>query len=128
MIIYAGRCHCGALTLRYSTASEPSSVAPRACDCSYCTRQGAMYVSDPEGSLSLDPGSVVYRQGGERAEFLSCGRCGVFLAVVFEGRGAVNVRCLDRFSEFGTPVTVSPQLLSAEEKLTRWQANWTPIT
>ena len=127
MPIYHGRCHCGTLTLRYNTASEPASIQPRACDCSYCTRQGGMYVSDPAGTLEVDAGCHQYRQGDERADFLSCPRCGVLLAVVFEDRGAVNARCLERFEELGPAQVVSPLKLSAEEKLARWQANWTPL-
>lgn len=86
-----------------------------------------MYVSDPAGSLSLAGEPRIYRQGEERAEFLSCERCGVLLAVVHQQRGAVNVRCLERFAEFGSPVAVSPQQLSADEKVARWLANWTPL-
>lgn len=86
-----------------------------------------MYVSDPAGSLSVTGERQVYRQGEERAEFLSCGHCGVLIAVVYEDRGAVNVRCLERFGEFAQPVGVSPQKLSAEEKVARWRANWTPL-
>lgn len=127
MPTYDGRCHCGTVTLRYTTASEPASIQPRACDCSYCTRQGAMYVSDPSGSLQIDEGCQSYRQGEERADFLSCPGCGVLLAVIYEDRGAVNARCLERFGELGAPQVVSPQKLSAAEKLARWQANWTPL-
>lgn len=127
MPTYEGRCHCGTMTLRYSTAFEPASIQPRACDCSYCTRQGAMYVSDPSGSLKVDDGAQRYRQGEERADFLSCPRCAVLLAVVFEDRGAVNARCLERFGELGPSQAVSPQRLSAVERLARWKAHWTPL-
>lgn len=128
MPIYHGRCHCGTLTLRYSTASEPASIRPRACDCSYCTLQGALYVSDPSGWLELASGAHKYRQGEERADFLSCPRCAVLLAVVYAGRGAVNARCLECFGDFGRPMVVSPAKLKAEEKLERWQAHWTPLS
>ena len=126
-VTYYGRCHCGSLTLRYTTALEPSQVSPRACDCSYCIRQGAMYVSDPQGRLELDEGGHRYRQGEQRADFVSCSTCAVLLAVVFEKRGAVNVRCLERFAEFGVPQVVSPQSLSPDQRLQRWEANWTPL-
>lgn len=114
--------------MRYTTASEPASIQPRACDCSYCTRQGAIYVSDPSGLLEMDEGAHKYRQGEERADFLSCPRCSVLLAVVYADRGAVNARCLERFAELGAPQVVSPQKLSAVEKLARWQASWTPLS
>lgn len=128
MPTYHGRCHCGSLTLRFTTVSEPASIQPRACDCSYCTRQGAMYISDPQGTLEIAGPAHKYRQGDERADFLSCPQCGILLGVVYAGRGAVNVRCLESFDEFGPPQTVSPQKLNAEEKLARWQVNWTPLS
>lgn len=129
MPTYTGGCHCGSLSLCYTTGQEAADVRPRACDCSFCTRHAASYVSDPSGRLELNCGEHLqrYRQGEERADFLICGRCGVLLAVTHENLGAVNARCLDQFGGFGQPQAVSPQKLSAEEKLARWRANWTPL-
>lgn len=104
-------------------------MTPRACDCSFCTRHGASYVSDPTGQLELEwkEPPVRYRQGDERADFLICGRCGVLLAVTYESIGAVNARCLDEYASFKAAQVVSPQKLGPQEKLARWQANWTPL-
>ena len=72
-----------------------------------------------------------YRQGSESAEFLGCRHCGVLLAVVFatdEGeRGAVNVRCFDRASEFAPEQVVSPQQLPPGERRERWRRLWAPV-
>lgn len=129
-----GSCHCAGLTLRYDTDQTPSATRPRACDCAFCRKHGAAYLSDPAGALSIAEHGAgsrrEYRQGSENARFQVCGRCGVLVAVLFErdGRtyGAVNVRCLDGDPGFDETVDVSPQRLSAEEKIARWLQAWIP--
>lgn len=129
-----GGCHCGRLRVAFSTRLDPSSIEPRACDCSFCQKHGAAYVSDPNGQLSIamaDPRDLRrYRQGSNAAEFLVCGRCGVLVAVIFEHEsrihGAVNARCLDATTSLGPVVPASPQWLAAEEKVARWRQLWVP--
>lgn len=129
-----GGCHCGRLRVAYSTAIDPSTVEPRACDCSFCEKHGAAYVSDASGQLSItvaEPRDLRrYRQGSNAAEFLICGQCGVLVAVVFEHAarlyGAVNARCLDASAGLGAVVPASPQWLAAEEKVARWLRLWVP--
>lgn len=131
---YRGSCHCGRLQLAFSTCLSAAGFSPRVCDCSFCRKHGAAYVSDPEGALSLHENEAgsrrEYRQGSETAQFQVCGHCGVLIAVVFEhgGRryGAVNARCLDGDPHFGESVPASPQRLSAEEKMARWLQVWVP--
>jgi hypothetical protein len=129
-----GSCHCGELSLSFTTAKSASDFQPRACDCSFCVKHGAAYISDPNGSLSIvhrHAGAIrEYRQGSDTARFLSCKDCGVFLAVVFDHAsgtyGAVNTRCLDGAVGFGETLCASPQQLSREEKISRWLALWVP--
>jgi len=131
---YRGSCHCGRLKLAFSTCLPAAGFSPRVCDCSFCRKHGAAYISDREGGLSLHENEAgsrrEYRQGSETAQFQVCGHCGVLIAVVFEheGRryGAVNARCLDGDPKFGEAVTASPQRLSAEEKMARWLQVWVP--
>lgn len=131
---FRGSCHCGGLSLEFSACRPAADLRPRACDCSFCCKHGAAYLSDPAGALSIvesESGSRrEYRQGSENARFQVCAHCGVLVAVVFEheGRlyGAVNARCLDGDVRFGEPVPVSPQRLSPEEKIARWLQAWVP--
>ncbi|HEY4144126.1 aldehyde-activating protein [Pinirhizobacter sp.] len=130
--VLRGSCHCGQLGLEFSTALELSGISPRACDCSFCQKHGAAYVSDPAGRLSVtehEPGALrVYRQGSKQAQFLMCAHCGVLVAVIMEheGRlhGAVNALCLDENHAFAAPTTVSPKALAPDEKVSRWQQAW----
>jgi hypothetical protein len=129
-----GGCHCGRLRVVFSAAREPAGMLPRACDCTFCTKHGAAYVSDPGGQLSIVASGADalrrYRQGSGTAEFLLCARCGVLVAVIFDDGtrvyGAVNVRALERPADFGAAVPASPQSLTAAEKIQRWSQLWIP--
>lgn len=132
-VIFHGSCHCGRLRLEFSTAQNPAHFAPRACDCSFCRKHGAAYISDPAGRLSVSgtQGALrKYRQGSRNAEFLVCGQCGVLVAVTFEKAsriyGAVNVGCLDGHTGLGSPAPASPQALAPDEKISRWLKMWVP--
>ena len=129
-----GGCHCGLLQLEFSTDLALESIVPRACDCAFCQKHGAAYVSDPAGRLSVSarsPGVLHrYRQGSNSAQFLLCGNCGVLVAVVFEHdsrlHGAANAPCLEAHAELGRSVPTSPQELSPDEKISRWLSLWVP--
>lgn len=129
-----GSCHCGGLRLEFATGQDPVNIVPRACDCSFCQKHGAAYISDPAGRLSIsenDSGALrEYRQGSNTARFLVCGHCGVLVAVVFEHDsrlyGAANARCLEGETGFSTPMPASPQTLSPEQKVSRWLQVWVP--
>jgi len=128
-----GSCHCGELRVEFSTSLEPTAFTPRACDCSFCLKHGAAYISDPVGRLDVvvsTDGLRKYRQGSQTAEFLLCNRCGVLVVVTFEHAscvyGAVNARCLDANIRLGNPAPVSPQVLTPEERVERWSRLWVP--
>lgn len=132
MISIKGSCHCGNLRVVLGLSQEPGTYQPRACDCSYCTRHAAAYISDAEGSLSLEIEDrrqlKAYRQGSHTADFLLCQNCGVLIGVTYrEGREtymAVNARILNHHVTLGQAVAASPQKLSAEEKVARWKKLW----
>lgn len=127
-----GGCHCGALTLAFSTGLVPATTAPRACDCDFCRAHGAAWLSDTDAQLVVRaqrPDRLRrYRQGSEAAQFLLCSGCGVLVAVVFEEGeqryGAVNVGCLDARDAFAATVRTSPQTLAPDEKTARWRQVW----
>ena len=128
-----GGCHCGAVRIALTTALDPAATAPRACDCSFCVRHGAAYVSDPSGQLVVEAADGAlreYRQGSGTARFLLCAHCGVLVAVVFEhdGRryGAANATSLDARGEFAPVVPASPQQLGRDDKVARWLRLWVP--
>jgi hypothetical protein len=130
--VLRGGCHCGSVGVFFETAQTPASLQPRACDCSFCRRHSASWVSDAQGRICVaaaDPADVrSERQGSETARFLLCAHCGVLVAVVLEAEaerfGAVNAGCLADRPVFAPEVIASPQLLSPAEKMGRWRMLW----
>jgi hypothetical protein len=129
----AGGCHCGAVRFALTLTRPPASYQPRACDCEFCTKHGAAYVSDPAGTLELhvsDPRLLArYRQGSGTAQMLLCRQCGVLVGALYEQPddcyGVVNAQALEGVS-FGARHTVSPRTLSAPDKERRWRELWFP--
>lgn len=127
-----GGCHCGNIQVDLELTRAPAAYNPRACDCDFCTRHSAAYVSDPKGSLVIrikDEGRVgKYRQGAGIAGFLICTNCGVLVGVTYETEGqvygAVNARAIQGGEGFGPEQPVSPKTLSADAKMRRWQDVW----
>jgi hypothetical protein len=128
----SGGCHCGNIRVDLELTRAPGTYIPRACDCDFCRKHGAAYVSDAHGSVLIrikDPGkSGKYRQGSGLAEFLLCKNCGVLVGVLHRGEhglyAAVNVNATDVRTDFGTEQPVSPKNLSGSEKTQRWQEIW----
>jgi hypothetical protein len=128
---FAGGCHCGNISVRVALTRAPSGYSPRACDCEFCRRHGAAWVSDPLGSLLIhvrdqsDAGR--YAQGAGIAEMLLCRNCGVLVAALWQGShlyGVVNANVLEVRASFAAAQPVSPKSLSAESKKSRWQEIW----
>ena len=127
-----GGCHCGAIRVGVDLPRAAQHYAPRACDCDFCRKHAAAYVSDPAGSLRIaltEAHSLGrYRQGSGSAECLVCTRCGVLVGVAYTEDGRIfatlNSRIVDGGACFAEPVAVSPKTLSAGEKIERWKRLW----
>lgn len=123
-----GGCYCGNLKFQAGLTRSTDSYAPRACDCDFCAKHAAAYVSDPEGTLQFqvcDPDKLTrFRQSPEgAAEFLICAVCGVLVGVVHETYGAINARAVEE-AHFGAPVQVSPKTLEPQSRQERWKQVW----
>jgi len=131
--ILRGSCHCAGLAVELSSPAPATALQPRACDCGFCRKHVAAWLSDARGRLRiLARGDLLraYQQGSGQARFLFCGGCGVLVVVTIDagGRvfGAVNTACLDDAPALGAVVAVSPQSLGADAKLARWREVWVP--
>ena len=132
----SGGCYCGNLQLDVTLSKPLADYQPRACDCDFCCKHGAAWLSDADGALAIQVTDATqlrrFRQGSEQAAFLLCAQCGVVVAVTYEAAGsrfaAINVRAVKVPAEsaqaFAAPVPASPKQLSAEEKTARWQRLW----
>jgi hypothetical protein len=129
---FSGGCHCGNIHLTIELSRPPDTYNPRACDCDFCRKHGAAYVSDPQGSLRVrienSRQTLKYRQGSGQVDCLICSRCGVLVGAFYRSGernfGVVNARALDAAVTFGSERTVSPKALSDTDKAQRWQEIW----
>jgi len=130
----SGGCYCGNIRLTVSFSQDLSAYTPRACDCDFCRKHGAAYVSDPVGALRIrvsDERELSrFRQGSNTAQMLLCRKCGVLVGAVYQEAdelfGTVNAQSLESRASFGTQQSVSPKVLSAGQKVLRWREIWFP--
>jgi hypothetical protein len=80
MLIH-GRCHCGNIAFTLAWEPDPAEIPARACSCSFCTKHGGVWTSNPAGALQVvvkDPSLVSkYAFGTRTADFHVCARCGI---------------------------------------------------
>lgn len=127
-----GSCHCGSIEASIELPRASDEYSPRMCDCDFCRKHGASYVSDPDGTLSLRVRSRDalrgYYQGSGTAEMLLCTRCGILVGARYTTEAltfaAINVRVFDGSAQFGSPQPASPKLLEVPEKTERWRSLW----
>ncbi len=53
-----GGCDCGNLSVELELSEPSNSYRPRACDCSFCRKHVAAYVSDPKDRCALKLGRL----------------------------------------------------------------------
>jgi len=131
----SGRCHCGDITFAFESSVSADRLPLRACSCAFCRAHGARSTSDPNGRVEIavgDPERLIrYRFATKTAEFLICGRCGIYVAAVLASGDStcaiVNVNALDAAETFTQEIR--PMNYDGEtesERLQRRRTNWTP--
>lgn len=133
---HKGSCHCGNLNWTLGTRLNASDLPARACQCGFCRNHGAVSTSDPQGEMSFDvrdPTKIIrYRFATRTAEFLICGRCGIYVGAQMKEQQATyaiaNLRTLDGYANF----TFKPEPMdySAEDSTARRlrrSNRWTPV-
>lgn len=129
-----GACHCGGVRLMLTLTRAPADLQVRACQCAFCTRQGAKTISDPAGKavLEIAAGRLgTYQFGTRTATSLVCRECGVYAgAVIADGDrlwSIANVRGL-AIAGFegrdGEPQHYEHE--TPEERIARRKRRWTP--
>jgi hypothetical protein len=130
-----GQCHCGRIKVRVRLSQTPDMLQVRACQCSFCRRQGAMTIADPRGHAVIEapaPDALQrYRFALKTADYLICAECGTYVGVLLDAGGAhlatVNAAGLDLAPFRGReamPVDYSAEVF--EERMRRRLAAWMP--
>ena len=131
-----GRCHCGNISYELQWPVRHPLVG-RACDCDYCTMQGAVWTSHPEAPLKLrfqQPNAVVnYRFGHQTAVFKVCASCGIVPVATCTPQqpqliAVININTFVDVDIAG--ITQTPTSFDSENKtsrLQRRQRNWSPV-
>lgn len=131
---FQGTCHCGAIRATLAASKPAAELQARACQCGFCTRHGAMTVSDPAGQamFEIDRAALTQYQFETRTgTTLLCARCGMYAGVILEDDGrtwsVINVRGL-AFPEFKgrTPEPAVYEGETAEQRIARRKQKWTP--
>ena len=135
-----GGCHCGAVRVELETGIDPSALALRACQCSFCRRHGGVTTSDPAGRVRIEVSNPTnrpeqlqrYRFGLGITDFLICRTCGVYVAATMETHGRVlgvlNVNVLDDqapFTRSAAPMEYGAE--SIEDRQARRAKVWMPV-
>lgn len=135
MSVLGGGCHCGDVQVRYETRDPAARLALRACQCDFCRKHGARTTADPAGRLEIraaaEANIVRYRFALCTADYVLCGRCGVYVAALLEAGGrsvaTLNANLLDdpglRDRE-ATPVDYAGE--TASQRTARRLGRWTP--
>jgi hypothetical protein len=80
-MLIRGKCHCGNISFSLVWEPDPAEIPARACGCSFCTKHGGVWTSNPRGALEVavkDPRLVSkYAFGTRTADFHVCVRCGI---------------------------------------------------
>ena len=107
-MIHKGSCHCGQVA--FEVEGEPTQVMD--CNCSICSRKGALLWFVPRDRLRLltpQANLATYTFGKGAIQHRFCPKCGIH--PFGEGTdpsgkrmAAINVRCLEDFDFSGLPV------------------------
>jgi hypothetical protein len=132
MLIH-GQCHCGNISFSLLWEPDPTEIPVRICTCSFCTKHGGAWTSNPNAVLKMavnDPSLVSrYAFGTRTAEFHTCARCGIVPVTTshIDGRlyAVVNVNTFDDVDQ--SLFRRAPSSFDGEEKesrISRRKRNW----
>lgn len=132
-MLIGGRCHCGNISFSLAWEPDPAQIPARTCTCSFCSKHGGLWTSNPEAALRIfvkDRALVSkYKFGSGSAAFHTCARCGIVPVVTsqIDGKlyGVVSVNAFEGVDQ--SLVGRESTNFDDEDKgtrLARWKRNW----
>ena len=134
-MIITGQCHCGNIVFDLAWEGDPPVIPGRACDCSFCTRHGGVWTSNPRSTLTVaihDAARVSrYAFGTRTATFHVCATCGVVPLVTCDIddrlHAVVNVNAFGNIDpSWLRRATASFEGEDVGARLARRKRNWIP--
>ena len=132
-MLIGGTCHCGNISFSLTWEPDPAQITARACTCSFCSKHGGVWTSNPRGTLRIlvkNPALVSkYTFGTGNASFHTCARCGIVPVVtsLIDGRlyAVVSVNAFEGVD----PLLIRRESIdfdgeNGETRLARWKRNW----
>jgi hypothetical protein len=101
---YLGTCHCGGVQFQIET-EHPLGPYFR-CNCSLCSRKGAVMGATPRTSLQVTQGAELlsrYQWNTMEAEHFFCKICGIYTHHFMRGEvqtAGVNMACIANFDVY----------------------------
>jgi len=135
LTIIEGSCHCGNINYCFEVDKPLSHLSVRACTCSFCIKQGAIYTSDPEGKLRINIKEAEnikkYQFASRLTAFIFCQVCGVMPLSVIETDGnifaVINIRTSNVNLDEVSVQTVDFGEEFVGESLKRRASRWIPV-
>ena len=136
MATIRGRCHCGNISFDLEWPGDAADMTARACGCSYCTKHGARWTSNPGGQVTVrvaDRDALIkYRFGHQTTDFNVCAQCGNVPVTVCTIDGdtvaVVNVNTFEDLDSSSVKhIETDFDGETQAERLARRQRNWTPM-
>ena len=134
-MLIRGSCHCRNISFKLNWEPDPTEIPARACTCSFCSKHGGVWTSNPAASLQVlvkEPSAVsTYAFGTKTAQFHICSRCGVVPVVTSEIDGQLYAVVSVNAFENVEPSLLRRAPVSFEEeteasRLARRKRNWVP--
>lgn len=111
MNVITGSCHCG--TVQFEVTLSDGIATARRCDCSLCTRRGAVAVSAASDAITYTAGQdnlTLYQFNTQVAKHYFCKTCGIYTHHKRRSNPdeiGVNLACLDGQTPFLPQVIVN---------------------
>ncbi len=132
-MLIEGRCHCGNIAVALEWPGERPEIPARVCGCTFCTKHGGIWTSNPAAALTVTVGDAAavsaYAFGTRTATFHVCSRCGAVPVVTSDidahVYAVVNVNVLDDVDPaWLRRVSANFEQEDLEGRLARRKRNW----